>query len=607
MSRAWSSVPIPLLRGEDTASAPYVAGRPFRIENGRLTGPGSLEQMPDWRLAATCTDGATENDAVCGGPWPFATQGGASAASAGIAFSFDTSANKLWLHQLGEDDTILRTLDTGYSYTEAAPPQMTGFEFFGKFIVCPYGREAAASRRGLGIYDPVGNTFTIPSLEIVAGTAAAAVIRARGVAKHRGATVIIWGYQSEETGEIDVPHILRGTRYGATDLTSAANWQVDDTDAGPWAVTIGTLGLPIVGCAESGATTIVGKVNEVFALHGDFIGQMGSQPIGKHGPVSTTGICSTGPMAVWMTDGRGPARSINGGGVELFGTDRLTRRLRTYFDLTYTTACHVEALNQVWFLLRRRSTLAGAPLTAFWPDEILWWDYERDEFGVFQTPTTCFSIGTTRGPGVSLAGPSGIPANLASSVTSNSATLSWDHSSGDPTAQISVEYRVTGSPTFTVVGPASAGSLSWLLSALSPVTGYDLRLRYYKNGQYGSYTATQTFTTAAGSAVGTPSNLTGNLTSVYTFGGKQYAVATISWTQGEFSSGSRTDVLSGTTPAFASASIIFTVDSGQVSVTTEQSVTSPPDVRYYWVRHELVDDTHGDEVGPASVTFDGVL
>lgn len=599
--RNWAGVASEALAGEDTGAAPYQGRRPFRVENGRVTGLGSIEQEPDWRLAATCTDGSAENDAVCG-IWPFATQGGASAASAGVAFSFDASANKIWLHQLGEDSSILRTLQAYTGYVEAAPPQMTGFEFFGKFIACPDGREAAASRLGLGIYDPVAHTFTIPSLDLVAGSAAAAPLRFRSIAKHQGATVLGWGYGDEETGNIDLPHILRGSRYAATDLNTAANWTVDDTDAGPFEIAVGTLGLPLIACATAGPASILGKATEVFALRGAFIGQMGYDFIGTHGPLSTNGMASTGSMAVWMA-AQGPALSVNGGEVRLVHVDRLTRRMLTYFDLAYTCAVHQADLNRVGFLLRRRSTLQGEALTAFWADQILWWDYDRDELYVQGTPTTCFVIGTTDGPGISLAGPAGVPDNLTSSPSSTSGQLGWDHSIGDPSAQISIEYRVAGTSTFTVVGPAAAGAIGWLLSGLVGSTDYDWRLRYIKNNQYGVYTATQSFTTNAVSAVGTPSGLAGDVTSTYVSGGKTYAVGRVEWTQCEFSAGARTDVLESLTASLAAASVIYNVAAGTTLITTERLVTTPAAIAYYWVRHLLVDGTVGDEIGPVSITF----
>lgn len=598
--RQWTATPMPLLQGEDSANTPYLGNAPFRVENGLYVSPGAIQQVPDWRVGDTCTDGSAENDAVCG-IFPFATQGGASAASAGLMFSFDTSANKIWLHQVGEDHAILRTLDTGYSYVESAPPQMTGFEYFGQFIVNLDGRQTVANRLGLGIYDPVANTFTIPTPDPGSG---ATLLKFRGIANHLGGTCIGWGFL-DGAGTVDAPHALRGSRYGEADLSLDTAWAPDDTDTGPWVVNVGQLGVPIVGCAPSGATTIIGKATEVYALSGDFIGQLGYNYIGKHGPVSITGIVSTGPLAVWMTD-IGPAYSENGGRVQLIARNRIARRMQTYYDLTYCSAVHDSTRTRVGFLLRRQSTLQGVPLSAAWGDEILWWDYERDQITIQGTPTTCFCLGTTRGPGTDLAGPSGAPANLAASTTSNSASLSWDHSTGDPTAQVSVEYKPQADSTYMVVGPADAGALSWLLSALSPSTAYDWRLRYYKNGQYGSY-ATSTFTTAAGSAVGTPTNLAGEITSIYTSGSKTYSVSTISWTRGEFAAGSRTQVFIAATSSFASAAQAWDVASSQTSVTTEQLVASPPEVRYFWVRHTLLDGTVGTEVGPVSVSFVGAL
>lgn len=607
MSRRWVTVPIPLLRGEDTASAPWATGRPLRLENGLLTGDGAVAQVGDWLVADTCEDlsGPAEVDAVCGGG-PFATQGGASAASAAVALSFDASANALFLHQIGEDRTILRTLAAYTSYTEAAPPQVTCFEFFGKFLLCIDGREAAASRKGLAIFDPASTgTFTVASVDVVAGGTGAAALRFKGIAKHQGGTVIGWGYMSEETGEVDAPDVLRGSRYGATDLDADASWQVDDTDTGPWAVSVGTLGLPIIACTSAGPATIIGKASEVFALRGDYSAQLGYTYIGSHGPLSVTGMASTGPVAAWLT-ARGPAVSVNGGQVQLLGVDRITRRMLTYFDLSYACAAHHREENRIVWLCRRTSTLTGAPLSAAWGDELFVWDYARDEFSVQQTPTTCFCVFTGEGPGITLAAPAGAPANLASSPTSNSAALSWDHSSGDPSAMVSVEYKLASASTYNVVGPTAVGATTWLLSGLTPDATYDWRLRYFKNGQPGSYTSVVQFTTAVLSDVATPTGLTGAVTSTYVYGGKTYAVATIQWATTEHASGAVTDLFEGTTSSFATASLLNTVAVSVVETTTERLVESPAVTRYYWVRHRLVDGTLGTAAGPVSITFSGL-
>ncbi len=601
MTRQWSAVPMPILAGEDTATAPFQGSLPYRVENGLLTGVGSVEQVPDWRLANTGVNGTgTEGNAIAGA-FPFATQGGASSPSEGVQFTFETSTNKLWLAQVAEEShAILRTIDTGYVYTETAPPQLTGFEYFGQFPVCPYGREVVTSRGGLGIFDPTGGgSFAIPSVDFGFG---ATPLRFRGIANHLGGTCLGWGYRDAAGNLAD--HALHGSRYGEADLSLDSAWTPDDTDTGPWIVNVGTLGLPIIGCAPSGVTSIIGKENEVYALSGDFIGQLGYNYIGKHGPVSTTGICSTGPMAVWMTL-NGPARSVNGGSVELFATNRVTRRMRTYFDLTYTCAVHDTDRTRVGFLMRRRSTLEGLPLEAFWGDQIFWWDYVRDDFTVQGTPTTCFSVGTFRGPGQTFAAPSGTPSGLGSSVTSSSANLTWTHIGGDPSAFVSIEFRIGGA--FTVVGPAAPGATTWNLASLSASTLYEWRLRYFKNGQYGSYTATQTFTTSAPSAVGDPSGLAGAVTSVYPYSGKTYAVGTVSWTSGEFASGAVTDVYMAESASFAAASLFSTIDSRTTSVTDTVLVTSPAATRYYWVRHRLATGEVGTTIGAVSITYDGAL
>lgn len=597
--------PMPLFRGEDSASTVFASDSPGRVENGLFTGQGAIEQVGDWLLADTCKDsGPVENDAALG-PWPFATQGGASAASAGVAISFDDSANKLWLHQLGEDRTILRTLDTGLSYTEAAPPQVTAFEFFGLFLFMPYGREAAASRRGLCIFDPTTTgTITNPSVSIVAGGTGAAKIRGRGIACHQGGTVLTWGYQSEETGQVDVPHMLRGSKYGATDLTADASWQASAADdQSGWGVAVGTLGLPIVACATSGAYTIIGKASEVFRLGGAWKTQLFYDPIGQHGPLSTTGMASNGVLAAWMSE-KGPAISVNGGAVQLIGTDQLRRRLLTYMDLNNCWAVHHKTGTRIGWLLRRQRTITGDPVTHFWPDEILWWDYERDEFSVQGVPTTCISIGTTDGPSLTLAAPAGAPSSLVATPTQTTCALTWSHSGGDPSAKTVVQYRVLGTSTYTTAGVTGFGATSYTISGLNDGTTYEWRLRYFKNGQYGALVSGTNFTTLDAGAVSAPTSLAGEITSYYTSGAKTYSVATITWVQATTAAGAWTDVFEASSNSFAAASLLGSVHVTSPSITRENLLTTPRTVRYYWVRDRLADGTLGSEVGSITVTYD---
>ena len=597
--------PMPLLRGEDTGTGIY-GDRPGRVENGLLTGQDAVEQVPDWRLGDTCKDLAgtpIENDAVVGGG-PFATQGGASAPSGGVCLSFDTSGNALFLHQLAENQppTILRTLAAYTSYVESAPPQMTGFEFFGRYLMCIDGREAAASRKGLAIFDPTGaGTFTVASVSVVAGGAATAALRFRGIAKHRGATVIGWGYQSEEAGEIDVPDFLRGSGYGTTDMDADASWQADDLDTGPWGIKVGTPGLPIVGCAASGEYTIVGKASEIFALGGDYKAQLFYTRIGEaHGPVSVTGIVSTGPMAVWMSQ-RGPAVSVGGGRVQLLGLDRIRRRMLTYYDLTYTCSAHDSQRTRVGFGLRRLRDLDGNPLTASWADQIWWWDYERDELTTQGTPATIFCLFTTNGPGTSLAAPSGTPSSLVATATMTTCGLTWSHATGDPTAQTVVEYKRAADSTYIVAGTSAVGAVAWTLTGLTAATLYDWRLKYVKNGQVSAYVAGSQFTTLAADAVGAPTNLAVLITSSYEYGSKTYAVASISWTQATTAPGAMTDLFEGTTSTFSAATVIA---SRPVALTsTSRTQIANGQTLYYWVRDRLADGTVGAAVGPVSVVY----
>lgn len=602
MTLNWAPVPFPNFQnGEDTGSAPLATALANRIENGILTGNGVVEQVPDWRLGATCTDGAVENDAVCG-IFPFATQGTASAPSAGLAFSFDASADKIWLHQLGEDGSILRTLQAYAGYVETAPPQMTGFEMFGKFYVVPYGREAAANRLGMGVYDPSANTFTVPTYDLSAGGAAAARLRFRGIAKHRGATILGWGYFNEEAGNIDQPQTVRYCKYGTPDT-----WVNDGTPTTASFFNVGTLNLPVIAMAASGQYTVMGKETEIFVLDGDYSEQFYYRQIGNaHGPCSTVGMCSTGPLAVWLDREGYIGASENGGAIQLIATDRITRRRLSYFDRAVNcTAVHDSARTRVGWLLRRMNDLDGNPLTANWPDQIFWWDYERDAIHIQGTPTTCYVVGTIAGPGVTFAAPAGTPSSLLAVATSSSVAFTWSNSGGDPSAQTSVEYRVNGAPTYIVAGLTAVGAVTFGVAGLAASTTFNWRLRYFKNGQYGSYVAGSNFTTAAASSVGTPTALTWASDRTYLYGGKTYVIDTLTWVAHEFSAGASTDVLTATIgAAYATASVVANVATSVTSADLQAlQGTTGLDV---YVRHRLADGTIGNAAGPVTIDFLGL-
>ena len=586
------SIPIPLLGGEASAAAPmeFGPGELERLEDVLVSGPGELAQVPDWRLAATCQNlTPVENHAVCG-IFPFATQGGASAASAGVAFSFNATDQKVYLHQLGEDGSILRTFTAYSSFTATEPPQMTGFEYFGKFIFCGYAREAAASRAGLGVFDPTGaGSISNPTIEVVAGGTAAAKLRFRGIGKHRGGTAYGWGYREE--ADVDRPEFFRYAGYTLADLTATASWQDGGTaDTSPGGFIAGTPGLPIVACAESGPYTIIGKERELFALDGDYGSQFYVRQIGKgHGPVSTAGMVAITGAAVWMSR-EGPAISRNGGIPELLGTDRLTRRFATYYDLKRCSATHFAAQNLVLFLLKRRADLSGTGLTEQWPRQILAWDYARNKFLVWRPPTTCFSIGVIAGPELSLNGPTGAPTiGVTTAIGTTDALAHW--TAGDATAQTYLEYRITAG-TWTVLGPIAAGLTSYHLTGLTAATGYQVRARHYKNGIYSAYSSTDSFSTTA-SAVGTPTAFTAAWQSQSHYGGKVYDTYRLSWTPGESAPDAHTELWSSTTATFASASRVYDLPVATVSQDdTQLAATS----LYWWVRHRLADGSVGTEV-----------
>lgn len=581
----WRNAPLPLfVGGEDNASAPLASTQLARVENGLLTGQGVVAQVGDWRVPDTAENGTpAESHAVCG-IFPFATQGGASAASAGVAFSFNGSTDAIYLHQLGEADTILRTLTAVSSYTEAAPPQMTGFEMFGKFYYCPDGREAAASRRGLHTFDPAAaGTIAQISADVGGG---AAVLRFKGIAKHRGGTILGWGYLDATTP--DRAEAVRYCKYG-----DPATWVADTTPTTAGYFLCGTLGLPVVACAASGQYTVIGKPTEVFVLDGDYSEQFYLRQIGQaHGPLSTTGMVSTGPLAVWMSE-QGPALSANGGPVQLLAPNRLTRRLATYYDLTYAWAVHDSPRTRVGWLLRRATTLDGSALTASWGDQVLWWDYERDAFTVQGTPTTCFSIGTTEGPQLTLAGPVGAPSSLAvGTTTATTAALSWSHSGGDEGADIYLEYRASGATTYTVIGPITPNTTAYTLTGLGLETTYEWRLRYFKNGQYGSYALGAPFTTAAASTVGAPADFRITSTTTSVVKGVTRVRHNFRWTNGELSAGTQTEFYEGTTSDEAEAAKIATLPLTTVGYSVEKAAGTTQ--YWYWVRHVTLDGFASD-------------
>jgi hypothetical protein len=492
MPRNLETVDIPLTGGgEQSAAAPgeFGPGEAWRLENGWVVGKGIVAQVGDWRLASTCTDqvgtpmpAGVECCAVLG-VFPFSQVGGlgGSATSGGVAFALQDSADKIILYHLNEDGKILRAIDTFAqvgTWTLSNPPQITGFEMKGRFYFCWNGRETAAtSRKGLAYYDPSGAGSIVKPTFNIEGAGASALLF-KGISLHQGGTILGWGY--DKVGSADAPHLVRYCKYGDPDTFIAAASD-DDITAGKFPV--GTLSIPVIGCAQSGQYTVIGKEREIFALDGNYSSQFNLRPIGNsHGPVSTTGIVSIGDAAVWMAED-GPVVSRNGGNVEQIGVDKILRRFLTYFDLTYACAAHDSTRNRVGWLLKRQYAIDGTTISKNWGDEILFWDYQRDLFYVERTPETCFSIGTLKGTGQIL-GPSAAPSGAAaSSITADAAVITWMNGDTFPGVTTTLEYRVNGDPTWIVASPAiGSGTTSFLLTGLLGGTTYDIRLTHHRNG-----------------------------------------------------------------------------------------------------------------------------
>lgn len=588
MARKWTTTPLPLQGsgGEqrDAAAGLIEPGRAKLLRNGVIVGPGVIGQEADWLKADTCKNiaGPVEGHGVCG-IFPFAQQGGASAPSAGVAFHFNGTDGKVYLHQLGELATILRTLEAFATFTNPLPPQVTAFEMFGKFYFVPYRPDEAASvRKGMGVFDPAGaGAIAFPTF--VLGGGAAAVLKFRGIALHRGGTILGWGYRSES--DIDQPHVLRYSKYGAPDT-----WVPDTTDTTAGAIDVGTLKLPIVACAMSGQYTIIGKETEVFSLDGDFSSQFYTRRIGvAHGPVSTVGMVEIPEAAVWMAL-KGPVISSNGNPIELLGVDRVQRRFLSYMDLTTCWAVHDADRQRVLWGMRRKDDEDGTLVTSPYLSELLWWDYARDAFGTRGLPAPIFSLGTIRGPGISLAGPTGVVSAItATNVAYTTVTIGWTPGDASSDVTFQVQYRVNGTSLWTDGGTTAPGVATKNLSGLSPATQYDVQVKQIRNGQSSAYVQSLALftTTAVPPAPAAPANAAVlEIGSCYCIGGTRYEAVRATWDA--FSApGAIVVVYRSTTNSFASASAIADAypQDGQLDVGFYVTGTS----YYFWLRSELVD------------------
>ena len=607
MPRRWQAVPLLPLGsgGEESDSAPgrkgVTSGFPQhypklrRLHNGYTTGPGVVEQFGDWLLADTCKNGSSlENHAVCG-IFPFTQQGGASATVAGVAFSFNATDHAVYLHQVSEDLKILRTFTAYSSFTGTLPPQITGFEMFGKFYFNAYAREAASSRHGMAVFDPTGaGSITIPTYSLIGGTAA--TLKFRGISNHRGSAILGWGYLDEN--DIDFPHIVRFPAYTIPDTWVPDTNLANEQTAGFFAV--GTLNVPVIACAMSDQYTILGKETEVFALDGDWSSTYNYRQIGtQYGPVSTAGMVSIGSAAVWMS-AAGPAYSSQGGPVQLLGMDQILRKFLNYFDLPSSWAAHDSSRHRVVFGLRRQVDDNGNAVTSPYLTEILAWDYLRNEFHTQSPPNPFFCLGTVRGPGLNLVGPSGtVSAITATFVQSVSAGISWTPGDTSPDVTFTVQYRVHGTATW-LQGPSNVGSPMATLSGLSGSSTYDVRVAQIRNSQTSAYTESDSlFTTLA---VGTPQDPTsvvvtetGNTT---TKAGKTYSQVQVTFTPFSVPN-SVVRLYQAETNSIGAAFVTGSgsPDSGSVTDVTYELVGAQI---YYWVRNEMSDGSAQSNYVPAS-------
>src|SRR3970282_1790879 len=114
MPEVLRSVQVPLGAGGENSAAGPLGSAPNEVaelRNALITGAGAAEQAPDLLLAATGLNKAGSEAQGIAGIFPFATQGDAARPSAGVAFPFDLTEDRIRLAQLDEDSAILRHVD----------------------------------------------------------------------------------------------------------------------------------------------------------------------------------------------------------------------------------------------------------------------------------------------------------------------------------------------------------------------------------------------------------------------------------------------------------------------------------------------------------------
>jgi len=539
-------------------------------------------------------------------------------------------------------------------WTVATPPQTTGFEMENKFFFNFYGKEAASTRLGMGYFDPTGIVGVISSsaatpTEIqttadhgfttgdrvaifghsvatvnvmaaitvtdtdkftmtgIASTGVAdtsgevyvrrpvydlddsgadeAALRYRGIVRHRGGTILGWGYRYETDANRGA--FVRYCKYN-TPLTWEIGVDVDDIRAG--AFIAGTSGLEVVACASSGQYTIIGKESEIFALDGDYGSQFYLRKIGSaHGPVSTVGMVEITDAAVWMSS-QGPAISERGGRVALIGPDKLNRTLRRYMDLTNTWGAHDSTRNRVVWTMRRKVDVDLLTTSETYAKELLVWDYEHNAWYTQLLPRMTWSVGVTRGVGLTTPGPVGVLAiDAASVITVNTFQINFTPNDTSPDVTYEFQIRENGTTTWTNAGtPVTVPGVTLVVTGLVAATAYDVRGKQVRNGQSsawdtetGPYATTDAAVTAAVPNDPIGVDVLGQVSENPGISPAQYVE--VGWTP-VYDAGVTAVLFKGLTAVFAAATEQPGAVPSSVGSITDSLIRGYGDQVYYWIR-----------------------
>ena len=431
-----------------------------------------------------------------------------------------------------------------------------------------------------------------PAIAVGGGTAAG--MRFRGIAKHRGGTIIGWGYRHED--DPDRAEFLGWCKY-VTPLT----WLPDTTDTSAGNVALGTPGLEIIGAARSGNYSVVGKQSEIFRLGGDYASRFFTDQIGAaHGPESMMSMVSIGPAAVWISE-NGPAMSENGGQVQLLSTDKLRRTFERYHDLSALWGTHDAPRERVVWLMKRTLDQDFDSVQETYGQELLIWDYGRHAFYTTLAPGAAFSVGVTKGPGLALPGPSGALTSIdaATAVSQNGFTLNFTPSDTNPKVTYEFQRRLNGGSSWITIGDVAVPATSIAVTGLDPDTDYDVRGRQARNGQVSAWTTEASYQqTDAESDV--PPDPTGVDVTAET-GESPNVVVTVGWTP-IFDEGVKAVLFAGSTAVFADAdpaSAEVPASDGEVN---DFNLRSTEDAIYYWIRFGN-DAGNSNEVAAATAPY----